>query len=56
MNYQDTMDLIQDAKVVTLALTPLYRVATRNFDYIILDECVSNIPALQQHLPHEQAC
>jgi superfamily II DNA or RNA helicase len=51
-NYQNVEGLIQDAKVVT-CLDSLYRVATRNFDYIIMDECV-HVPALQQ-LVHEQA-
>jgi superfamily II DNA or RNA helicase len=48
-NYQNVEGLIQDAKVVT-CLDSLYRVATRNFDYIIMDECV-HVPALQQLVP-----
>jgi hypothetical protein len=40
VNYQKVDGLIQDAKVV-VCLDSLFRIATRNFDFVILDECVS---------------
>jgi hypothetical protein len=54
VNYQDIDGLIQDAKVVT-CLDSLYRVATRNFDYIILDECVSTFLHFNSTLMNKRA-
>jgi hypothetical protein len=54
VNYQNVEGLIQDAKVVT-CLDSLYRVATRNFDYIIMDECVSTFLHFNSSLMNKRA-
>jgi hypothetical protein len=54
VNYQNIEGLIQDAKVVT-CLDSLYRVATRNFDYIIMDECVSTFLHFNSPLMNKRA-
>jgi hypothetical protein len=54
VNYQKVEGLLQHAKIVT-CLDSLFRVATRNFDYIIMDECVSTFLHFNSSLMNKRA-